>query len=347
MFFLKPILHRINPEIIHASTVELCSWVNKIPQLVNIVDALYQFEDSRLHVSIGNLDFPNPIGLAAGYDKNGVAVPVLQALGFGFVEVGTVTPKAQSGNSKPRLYRLRPDNAIINRMGFNNYGVQYLVKSLESSKKRVPIGVNVGKNKQTPVADAHKDYITCIKKAWDVADYFTVNISSPNTKNLRDLQKEDYLVPFIKEIISVRNQLSEETNKYKQLWLKIAPDLDDDELRIIAHIALDLKIDAIVLTNTTITRPGLTDRNQGQTGGLSGKPLFDLSNHVLKKMHDLTHDRIPLIGVGGIFSVDDVQKKISLGAKLVQIYTGLIFEGPGLIKRIKREMISMERRADM
>lgn len=340
MNFTRTFLHRLDPEWIHEFTVKQCATVLNNPVSLKMVEMMFGFENPQLHRTIGNLEFPNPIGMAAGYDKDGVATETLQAMGFGHVEVGTVTPKPQPGNEKPRLYRLKEDDGIINRMGFNNHGLDALVNSLSGKTHKIPVGVNLGKNKQTPVESAVNDYTIGIQKAWKVADYFAINISSPNTEHLRDIQQESYLTPFIREIIDTRNEMERKTASRKQVWLKIAPDLNDEELETICGIVLDEGVDALIVSNTTISRPDqLKSANKVQSGGLSGRPLFQLSNAILKKVEGYTNGKIPLIAVGGIFSADDVKMKLDLGASLVQLYTGLIYEGPGLIKKIKKGLI--------
>ncbi|NQU66016.1 MAG: quinone-dependent dihydroorotate dehydrogenase [SAR324 cluster bacterium] len=338
MFFLKPVLHRFDPEWIHDRTISFCSVIQKFPFLIDLCESVFSYEKTDLSVEIGNLIFTNPIGLAAGFDKNGLVVPMLQALGFGFIETGTITPVGQPGNIKPRLFRIRNEQALINQMGFNNSGVNALVKALNGIVRKIPIGVNLGKNKLTPIAIAHQDYITGLESSWSVADYFTINISSPNTHDLRELQKKDYLNLFLEAIFQSKQKMEICTGQSKQVWLKIAPDLSDEELKLIAGTALELKIDAIIVGNTTTSRLGLGGKWKNQPGGLSGKPLFNLSNRILDKVKQLTEGKIPLVAAGGVFSAEDVRTKISLGARLVQLYTGLIFEGPGLIKKIKKEL---------
>ncbi|MBU2512882.1 quinone-dependent dihydroorotate dehydrogenase [bacterium] len=339
MNFTRLVLHKFDPEKTHDLAVGACIAAAKVPFLTDVIESLFGLEDSRLTVSMGNLNFPNPIGLAAGFDKDGVAVPILQALGFGFIEVGTVTPKSQPGNEKPRLFRLRDENAIINRMGFNNHGIDCLVNSLQKIKKRVPIGINLGKNKQTPIEHAVDDYLIGLTKAWDCADYFTINISSPNTENLRDLQQEQNLKPLIETIIKTRNRLASESKKYKQIWLKIAPDLSDDDILQICEIVMNSGIDAMVVSNTTISRPKPDNPLMNQAGGLSGKPLLNLSNEVLRKVKAATGGKIGLIGVGGIFEAEDIKAKFDLGADLVQLYTSFVFNGPRFIKKLKLKLV--------
>ncbi|MCG8338948.1 MAG: quinone-dependent dihydroorotate dehydrogenase [Proteobacteria bacterium] len=341
MNYTQLILHRFDPEWIHDRSIQFGSVVGKFKSFRWVLEKGCGIESDKLKVTLGNLDFPNPIGLAAGFDKNGEIVPVLQAIGFGFIEVGTVTPVAQPGNPKPRLFRLKPEKAVINRMGFNNKGVDALVRSLNKVSKRVPIGINLGKNKSTDISKAAQDYMIGVEKAWEVADYFTINISSPNTADLRELQGEEYLKPLIEAVLEKREQQRKKTSQYKQIWLKIAPDLEDSELEMICRTILDSNIDALVVSNTTIGRDQLPERWRSEAGGLSGRPLFELSNNVLEKAGKLLKDNIPLIGVGGIRSANDITTKMSLGASLVQIYTSLIFEGPGFVKLLKQDLLNV------
>lgn len=339
MNLTRLVLHRFDPEFIHDLTINICKSVGRSGLLVDLIDRVYNDNSRDLSIKLGNLDFPNPIGLAAGFDKDGVAVNVLQALGFGFVEVGTITPKPQGGNPKPRLFRLKKDSAVINRMGFNNKGLNHLVSNFNSIEKKVPIGINLGKNKNTPLDQAAQDYLEGLTKCWELGDYFVINISSPNTENLRDIQNENNLKPFLEQVISKRVELSDQYGSYKQIWLKIAPDMNDDDLKSVCDLVGSGGLDAMIVSNTTITRPLTHSAYKNETGGLSGKPLFDLSNEVLHKAKELTEGKIPLIAVGGIFSASDVIKKMKLGASLVQLYTSLIYGGPGLIRNIKQSLV--------
>jgi len=343
---VMPLLHRLDPEWVHDLTLGCSAVCGRFHRLLQWLERYYAFDDERLAVRMGDLHFPNPIGLAAGFDKNGVAVPVLQALGFGFIETGTVTPRPQAGNPKPRLYRLTRDQALINRMGFNNRGVQTLVDTLAKVKRRVPIGINLGKNKDTPIAQAYEDYELGLRRSWSVADYLVINISSPNTEGLRDLQRAAFLGPLFDRLLTLQEELRKQTGLSRQLWFKIAPDLEQDDLAAIAEIAISYRVDALVLTNTTLSRAGIDPVFSEQAGGLSGKPLFERSNRVLGEMHRLTKDCIPLVGVGGVFTAAQAMEKMRLGAKLVQIYTSLIFEGPGIVRRLKRELVPLMDHSD-
>jgi dihydroorotate dehydrogenase len=278
------------------------------------------------------IEFPNPVGLAAGLDKDGAHIDALAALGFGFIEVGTTTPKPQSGNPRPRMFRLPKAQAIINRLGFNNRGVDALVRNAECARFSGPLGINIGKNKDTPNEDAANDYLICLRKVYARASYITVNISSPNTSGLRDLQSEDSLRRLVASLLSEREQLSTLHAKKVPMLVKIAPDLSATELDAMAAVFLEEGIDGLICTNTTIDRDSVATLPHGQeTGGLSGKPVFAKSTHVLAEMNKRLRGRIPLIGVGGILSGADAAAKFEAGASLVQFYSGMVYRGPALI----------------
>ena len=281
------------------------------------------------------ITFPNPVGLAAGLDKDGKHIDALASLGFGFLEIGTVTPKPQPGNPKPRMFRLPQAQAIINRMGFNNDGVDACVKRVRNSaywQNGGIIGLNIGKNASTPIEDAASDYVTAMQAVYEVASYITVNISSPNTHNLRALQEEDMLRSLLGSLHLAREALSDKYGICKPLFLKIAPDLDHSDIKLIAELLLEFKIDAIIATNTTIARDAVKDLQFGEElGGLSGAPVRNASTQVVMSLKQYLGDAIPIIGVGGILSGADALEKISAGASLVQIYSGLIYRGPNLI----------------
>lgn len=283
-------------------------------------------------IRLMGLDFPNPVGLAAGLDKNADYLDALSALGFGFIEVGTVTPLPQSGNPKPRLFRIPEHEAIINRMGFNNKGIDYLIERIKTSKYKGILGINIGKNRNTPPDNALDDYLLCLQKAHAFASYITINISSPNTPGLRDLQKAANMRALLSPLVQENFALGAKNDRYVPLAVKIAPDLEDTELDAIAEVAVDLKIDALLISNTTLTRTGVeASRYANEEGGLSGKPLLQLSTLVLKKLKQRVNDNIVLIGVGGILSATDALYKKEAGAQLIQIYTGFLYKGPALI----------------
>ena len=278
------------------------------------------------------VDFPNPVGLAAGLDKNGAYVDALASLGFGFVEVGTTTPRAQAGNPKPRMFRLPEHRAVINRLGFNNGGVDALVKNVECSRRTVPLGINIGKNKDTPNERAVDDYLHCLERVYEHATYVTVNVSSPNTQGLRDLQDEETLERFIGTLRERQEALGSRSGSRKPMLLKIAPDLTELELDAIANVLLAAGIDGLICTNTTIAREGVEAHPRAhEAGGLSGAPLFAKSTAVLAGMAERIRGRFPLVGVGGVLTGADAAHKSAAGATLIQFYTGMIYRGPALI----------------
>ncbi|MDN3518427.1 quinone-dependent dihydroorotate dehydrogenase [Aquisalimonas lutea] len=284
--------------------------------------------------------FPNPVGLAAGLDKNGDAVEALASLGFGFVEVGTVTPRPQSGNPRPRLFRLPEDEALINRLGFNNKGVDYLARQLERTRFRGVVGVNIGKNRDTPVERALDDYVACMGRVYPHASYITVNVSSPNTPGLRELQHGSLLDDLLSGLKAEQQRLSAAHERYVPLVVKIAPDMSDEQLLATADALIRHGVDGVAATNTTLERPGTTAaRVHGQeTGGLSGRPLMERSTEIVRTLGEHLQGRLAIIGIGGIASGQDAVRKVDAGASLVQLYTGLIYRGPGLVGEIVRHM---------
>jgi dihydroorotate dehydrogenase len=289
--------------------------------------------------TVMGIRFPNPVGLAAGMDKNAEYLDALAALGFGYLEVGTVTPRPQPGNPKPRLFRLVEHEAVINRMGFNNVGVEQMLRNVEKAAFRGVLGINIGKNFDTPIERAADDYLACLDAVYERATYVAVNISSPNTKNLRDLQSQEKLDELLAAVMARRDALAARTGKVKPLAVKIAPDLDDAQIAAIADLAVKHRIDGLIATNTTIGRAGVEGHRHAQeAGGLSGRPVFGLSTAVLQKLSARLAGRIPLIGVGGILSGADAKAKVDAGASLVQIYTGFIFRGPDLIAEARKAL---------
>lgn len=331
---LRPILFKSDPEEIHHFTFSSVRRLFKIPGSKNIIKKLYQVNDTRLEREVFGLKFKNPVGLAAGFDKDAKLYKELSHFGFGFIEIGTVTPKPQPGNPKKRLFRLKEDQAIINRMGFNNGGVAEAVVRLQKNKN-VLIGGNIGKNKVTPNDEAVNDYILCFNALFNVVDYFVVNVSSPNTPGLRELQDKEPLT----KLLATLQDLNAQKEKRKPILLKIAPDLTEDQLLDIIDIVATTKIDGVIATNTTISRDGLTSVNKEETGGLSGKPLTKRSTEVIRFLSERSNKAFPIIGVGGIHSAQDALEKIEAGASLVQLYTGFIYEGPQLIKDINTELL--------
>jgi dihydroorotate dehydrogenase len=286
-------------------------------------------------VEVMGLKFPNPVGLAAGLDKNGDHIDALASLGFGFLEIGTITPRAQPGNPKPRLFRIPEKQAIINRMGFNNDGVEKLLTNVAAAqfpKRGGILGINIGKNFDTPIEKAADDYLICLDRVYNAASYVTVNISSPNTKNLRELQKDDALDALLGSLKAAQAKLADKYGKYVPLALKIAPDLEDAQIQAIADLLRQHKMDGVIATNTTLSRAGVEGLpNADETGGLSGAPVFDISTAVLKKLSAALAGELPVIGVGGIMSGADAAAKIEAGASLVQFYSGFIYRGPDLV----------------
>jgi dihydroorotate dehydrogenase len=286
-------------------------------------------------VRVMGIDFQNPVGLAAGLDKNGEFIDVLAKFGFGFIEVGTVTPRAQPGNPKPRLFRIPEAEALVNRMGFNNGGVESFVANVRAARFDGVLGINIGKNFDTPIERAADDYVTCLDRVYALATYITVNISSPNTKNLRTLQSGEELGPLLSRIMRARDRQARATKRRVPLAVKIAPDLDDDAIGAIADTLVAHDVDAVIATNTTLSRDGVAGlRHADEQGGLSGAPLRARSTAVVARLGKALAGKLPIIGVGGILSADDAREKITAGASLVQVYTGLIYRGPGLVREI-------------
>jgi dihydroorotate dehydrogenase len=281
------------------------------------------------------INFPNPVGLAAGLDKNAECINAFAAMGFGFVEVGTVTPRPQPGNSKPRIFRLPGANAVINRMGFNNKGVDYLVSQVQAANFKGVLGINIGKNKDTPEENAKDDYLHCMRKVYDLATYITVNISSPNTPGLRSLQYGAALDELLSSLKTEQKILAEKFDKYIPLAVKIAPDLSADEIKSIAQSLIENEIDGVIATNTTLSREGVESLEFGdEQGGLSGQPVKNKSTQVIKLLSEALDNKLPIIGVGGVASSSDANEKLQAGASLVQVYTGFIYQGPPLVKKI-------------
>ncbi len=330
-FFIQKIFFLFDAEKVHHFTFSFIKIISKLPLVPTLIKG-GTIQDKKLERKLFGLTFRNPVGLAAGMDKNAYLFDEMSNFGFGFIEIGTVTPKPQEGNPKKRLFRLKEDQGIINRMGFNNEGVKVAVERLKLKKTNIIIGGNIGKNKVTPNENAIDDYLICFHALFDVVDYFVVNVSSPNTPNLRDLQEKEPLTKLL-------NQLQQENNtkqKRKPILLKIAPDLTDTQLLDIIDIIKITKIDGVIATNTSISREGLQSPNKTETGGLSGKPLTNRSTEVIRFLAEKSNKAFPIIGVGGIHSAKDALEKIEAGADLVQIFTGFIYEGPKLVKEINK-----------
>lgn len=337
---IRPVLFRLDAEKAHHFVFKFLPVIHRL-KLHKIFGGTYK--NKNLKQNLFGIDFPNPVGLAAGFDKDAKLFNELSDLGFGFIEIGTVTPKPQEGNEKPRLFRLKEDSALINRMGFNNGGVEEAVLRLKQNGKhgkRVIIGGNIGKNKTTPNEKAAEDYLICFDALYDYVDYFVVNVSSPNTPNLRELQEKEPLMDLL-NTLQKRNR--ERSDKRKPILLKIAPDLTDNQLLDIIDIVSETKIDGVIATNTTISREGLVSENKKETGGLSGKPLTERATEVIRFLSEKSNKSFPIIGVGGIHSPADALEKLEAGASLVQLYTGFIYEGPGLIKKINKAIAHSRR----
>ena len=319
-------LFRLDPEVAHDLTLKSLSLLGPGAALLGAG------ADKGEARTVMGIEFPNPVGLAAGLDKNGEYIDALGALGFGFLEIGTVTPRPQPGNPKPRMFRLEEHEAIINRLGFNNHGVEKLLRNVERAAYRGVLGINIGKNFDTPIERAADDYLACLEGVYDRASYVTVNISSPNTASLRELQSSEKLDELLALLKAKRDALAGRYGRAKPMLVKVAPDLDDGQIEAIAGLAAKHAIDGLIATNTTVSRDAVAGhRHAGEAGGLSGQPVFAKSTEVLAKLAAALAGRVPLVGVGGILSGPDARAKIDAGASLVQVYTGFVYRGPALI----------------
>jgi dihydroorotate dehydrogenase len=327
--YIRDLLFRLDAETSHELSLDVLGAAERLRLL-----GLFTSEVPSAPVDVMGLKFDNPVGMAAGLDKNGDYFNALGALGFGFVEIGTITPRPQPGNAQPRLFRVPEAQAIINRMGFNNKGVDHLVTQVKKRRYTGVLGINIGKNATTPVESAVEDYLICLRKVYDYADYITVNISSPNTPGLRNLQFGDSLSQLLAPIKKEQGELHRATGRYVPIAVKIAPDMDDSEVAQVAGILLPEGMDGVIATNTTITRVGVEEYENGtEAGGLSGLPVRDRSTHVIKQLNSCLGGKLPIIGVGGVFDAASAADKIRAGASLVQIYSGFIYEGPALISK--------------
>lgn len=337
--FVKPILFLFNPESIHHFIFKLIKFASYIPFKLKFWERIFMLKNDKLKRTVFGLTFDNPVGLAAGFDKDAKLFNELASFGFGFIEIGTLTPVGQSGNPKPRLFRLSEDNSLLNRMGFNNGGVEDAVKRLKKRKTKIIIGGNIGKNKLTPNNQAVKDYEVTFKALFDYVDYFVVNVSSPNTPGLRELQEKE---PLTKLLLKLQD-LNSAKDKRKPILLKIAPDLSNEQLDDIIQIIADTDLDGLIATNTTIERKGLkTSLNKLKSignGGVSGQAVKDRSTEVIQYISNKSKNSFPIIGVGGIHSAEDAIEKLNAGASLVQIYTGFVYEGPSIVKKINRGIL--------
>ena len=337
---VRPILFLFDPEKVHYFSFFMIKVLSAIPGVSFVIRSLYQLKHPSLEREVFGLKFPNPVGLAAGFDKNAVLYKQLSNFGFGFIEIGTLTPKAQPGNPKKRLFRLLEDQAIINRMGFNNEGVDDAVKRLKKNSN-ILIGGNIGKNKITPNEEAVNDYIYCFNALFDVVDYFVVNVSSPNTPSLRALQDKEPLT----HLLATLKELNDKKEHSKPILLKIAPDLTNEQLIDIVDIVTTVKIDGVIATNTTLERSNLASSPEvtAEAGGLSGKPLSKRSTEVIRFLVKESNNAFPIIGVGGIHSPEDALEKLDAGAALIQLYTGFVYEGPAAVRNINRAILKRTR----
>lgn len=336
---VRSLLFFFDPEKVHHFTANLLHFLLRIPGVKWIWTKIYVIEDKRLETEVFGIKFKNPVGLAAGFDKQASMFNDLASCGFGFIEIGTITPKAQAGNEKPSIFRLKKDEALINRMGFNNGGLESAIPNLKQRKTNIIIGGNIGKNKITPNESAVDDYKIAFEGLFPYVDYFVVNVSSPNTPNLRELQEKEPL----KKLLAALMELNLKKAKQKPILLKIAPDLTNEQLDDIVEIVNEVKIAGVIATNTTISRDNLTiDKTELESigaGGVSGKPLTARSTEVIRYLSEKSNKSFPIIGVGGIHSERDALEKLEAGASLIQLYTGFIYEGPGLVKRINKAIL--------
>ena len=327
---VRPVLFQLDPETTHDLTLTSLRALGHLGSANPL-----RLQPSGSPRTVMGLHFPNPVGLAAGLDKNGECIDGLAALGFGFLEIGTVTPRPQPGNPKPRLFRLPEAEAIINRMGFNNAGVEHLLQQVSQARYQGILGINIGKNKDTPVDQALDDYLIGLREVYQAASYITVNISSPNTPGLRDLQSGDHLDQLLMGLMAERELLATRHHRTVPIAVKIAPDLDAAEIEAMADALVRHGVDAVIATNTTSARAGVEQmRHGGESGGLSGRPVFARSTAVVAQLAARLQGRVPIIACGGILGLDDARRKLDAGAELVQIYSGLIFRGPGLVREL-------------
>ena len=359
---LRPLLFAGDAEKVHERMLASVEFISKIPGFLPLLRSLFLDENPLLRTQLFDKTLNNPIGLAAGFDKDGRIHPALFALGFGFVEIGTVTPRPQEGNPRPRLFRLKEDHAVINRMGFNNQGAWKMAERLVANTLKIKsadadifelsedypaniasgmLGINIGKNKDTSLEKATDDYVSALSTLHPFAEYFTLNISSPNTEDLRNLQEKEALRILLDSVCARRDELDRNHSRNTPLLVKLAPDLDEDALENSIHVIQEFSIQGVIATNTTVERPELKSKNRTETGGLSGKPLQKRSTAMIRTLFAELGRDIPIIGVGGIFNGADAYEKIRAGAAAVQIYTALIYEGPGLVRKVKKELANL------
>lgn len=336
---IRPLFFQFDPEKVHYFTFDMIKFISKIPGVSAITRSLYKVENTKLEKELFGITFPNPVGLAAGFDKNAVLYNQLADYGFGFIEIGTITPKAQVGNPKKRLFRLKDDQGIINRMGFNNEGIKPAIENLKKNKGKVIVGGNIGKNTNIPTEQYTQDYCEVFEELHDYVDYFVLNVSCPNVSSHAKLGDKDYLL----ELISAVQRINKSKKELRPILLKIAPDLNNQQLDEIIEIVAETKIDGVIASNTSVNREGLkaTEEHLAKigNGGLSGKPIKDRSTVTIKYLADASNKAFPIVGVGGIHSAEDALEKIEAGADLVQVYTGFIYEGPSLVKKINKAIL--------
>lgn len=332
---LKPLLFSFDPEVAHDLMLKQMQIASRRPFIVQQVAKHIAARVPEMPLQCMGLNFKHPVGLAAGLDKDARALPIFSALGFSGVELGTVTPKPQLGNDKPRLFRLLEDEGIVNRMGFNSGGVDAFLTNLCRMRESAVVGINIGKNAITPIEDAHLDYVSALQRVYSKADYVTINISSPNTKSLRNLQNEEFLDNLLLQITTAKEKCVKVHKRNVPIALKVAPDLDNDEVEIIANLLLSYKFDALIATNTTVSRPSSLKSNYAnEEGGLSGAPVKNLSTHIIRQFYKVLKGKVQIIGVGGIANADDAWEKLLAGADYLQIYSQYIYQGPGVIREI-------------
>jgi dihydroorotate dehydrogenase len=340
---IRPLLFRLDPERAHDLTLKMLSSVGNVPPLRVVLAQFFKVENPALRVQAFGLSFPNPVGLAAGYDKDGVAAAGLASLGFGHIELGTVTPHGQAGNPRPRIFRLPEDGALINRMGFPNAGADALLERLQRLRRPgVVLGINIGKGVDTPLERASEDYLTLMWSFAPIADYLAVNISSPNTVGLRRLQARNFLEGLLAAIAGEREKIQKKVGKAVPILVKLAPDLSLEEIEDAVGVIYDSGMDGVIATNTTVERDNLHSMNASETGGLSGVPLRERATEIVRHIHNITQGRLPIVGVGGIRSASDAREKFNAGASLVQVYTGLVYSGPGIVRDILHGLLQAE-----
>lgn len=328
------LLFRLEPERAHRLTLQLLAYAGAIPALRSGLRRIFSFENPGLKVQAFGLEFANPVGLAAGYDKDGRAIYGLACLGFGHLELGTVTLEPQQGNPRPRVFRLAEDQALINRMGFPNQGVAQLLKRLQSRPRDIALGINIGKSTGTPIQEASREYIRLMELVYESADYLAINVSSPNTIGLRELQGRRYLEGLLRDLSNTRERLVAESGENRPVLVKLAPDLDNSELEQALEVIQATGMDGVIVSNTTTARDGLSSASKDETGGMSGLPLSRRSTEMIRQVRSITEGGLAIIGVGGVFGPKEANEKLNAGASLVQVYTGLVYRGPGLVRQI-------------